>query len=658
MFLLIEILPGLLPSRAWLRHVECKQRDYRLQNMTSAGEKRPPSSPLESTLKERKMNPQDDKEPGEGGINAVDNSAIMTGIRNNLPGLMSEIMDANMAAMEKRLTATISNMTKRLEDKIDSSNVSFNERIDNIETVQEGFANRLQDFDDRIGNVESTTETNSGLHDMLVTLAKRVASLEDQRIKDEENQYLRSRVDELERLCYDTAMELRDKRICISGIKEVNNESPKKAAVRTLNQLASKYANPTPSQASKHQSIIKEDDIDIAYRSGKRIGKNPQNIVIHLKWSQTKLRIMALKKKMLGEKQVKHFISDDIPFEVRGLRQKLKNISEAAKNLDMESRVIGNKLSLNGKTYTSAELDGLSDEILEGTAQIKEVNGGVAYRGDSAFLSNFYPAPFSLDNHEFANVEQFFQYKKCLMMGEINMAAKILRTSRPLQAKTLGDKFKDSEEWMEERAKCMLNGTMAKYTQNVDLARKLLKTGDNGLYEATTDSFFGAGIGLGSNLWATGKWKGNNAAGKICMNVRSFLKEEIDKGTELDTIANKISYPVSPSIIPRAISTSYDEHESSSSSGSSTSSEEESDVEDSEREPIAETGTSLDSEVSMECTPSQVIEQSQVRTSESDQKQNPDKSKIYNSKRSKPGKGKQGKGGNKARRNKAKATQS
>lgn len=72
------------------------------------------------------------------------------------------------------------------------------------------------------------------------------------------------------------------------------------------------------------------------------MGKNPQNIVIHLKWSQMKLKIMALKNLLMGEKQVKHFISDDIPFEVLGLRQKMKNISEAAKNLGIKSEVIGN----------------------------------------------------------------------------------------------------------------------------------------------------------------------------------------------------------------------------------------------------------------------------------------------------------------------------
>lgn len=106
---------------------------------------------------------------------------------------------------------------------------------------------------------------------------------------------------------------------------------------------------PTPTQASRFQPLIKDDDIDIAYHVGKQIGKNPQNIVIHLKWSHTKMKIMGLKKRLLKNKVTNHFISDDVPFEVRGLRQKLKNISESAKKLNIDCKIVGNKLSLNGK---------------------------------------------------------------------------------------------------------------------------------------------------------------------------------------------------------------------------------------------------------------------------------------------------------------------
>lgn len=173
-------------------------------------------------------------------------------------------------------------------------------------------------------------------------------------------------MDELERQLLDLAMEQRDKRISISGIKDSGNETPKKTVVRTV-----RYDNPTPAQAANHKTFISEDDIDIAYRTGRKIGKIPQNIVVHLKWSQVKLRIMGLKKKLLENKQTKHFISDDIPFpfEVPGLRQKLKNICEAAKKQNIDSRVVRNKLILNGKSFTSADLEGLPDDLIDESAK-------------------------------------------------------------------------------------------------------------------------------------------------------------------------------------------------------------------------------------------------------------------------------------------------
>lgn len=155
--------------------------------MTSTGStKRPPSSLLESVEKGRKMDNLDTHEDtGNPGINAVDNAVIIAGIQSSLPSVMNEIMDANMSAMEERLTTSITNMTKRLEDKKDVTNLSFTERLETLETVQDGFANRLQEYDDRIGNVENVSESNSGLHDMVLALAKRIVVLEGHKAKEE-----------------------------------------------------------------------------------------------------------------------------------------------------------------------------------------------------------------------------------------------------------------------------------------------------------------------------------------------------------------------------------------------------------------------------------------------------------------------------------------
>lgn len=170
---------------------------------SSPGEKRPPSSSLESADAKRKMESgSNDGEQGSGGATNVDISVIMADIRSSLPTLMNKILDSNMAAMEDRLKNLIAEMTKRLEKKIDSSNVSTNDRLENIETVQEGFSGRLNDFEDRMGNmetlsdkIESAIENNAGLHDMIIALAKRVVSLENYQAKEEENQYLKTRVE-------------------------------------------------------------------------------------------------------------------------------------------------------------------------------------------------------------------------------------------------------------------------------------------------------------------------------------------------------------------------------------------------------------------------------------------------------------------------------
>lgn len=123
--------------------------------------------------------------------------------------------------------------------------------------------------------VEGAHELSTSLHGMLMSLAKRVTVIENERARDKENRYMDTMIEELNRRVGDLSSDVRDKRICISGIKEVKNESPKKAVVRVLKELAQKYSNPTPTESKRADPIISESDIDIAYRTGKKIGKNP-----------------------------------------------------------------------------------------------------------------------------------------------------------------------------------------------------------------------------------------------------------------------------------------------------------------------------------------------------------------------------------------------
>ena len=132
------------------------------------------------------------------------------------------------------------------------------------------------------------------------------------------------------------------------------------------------------------------------------------------------------------------------------------------------------------------------------------------------YLSNFYPAKFTLIDIEFSNVEQYFQYMKAMFFNDIETANKILQTSSPSIAKSLGREVEnfDEYEWERKNIQIMYDGVLAKFLQNKDLAYNLLQTGSSLLVE---------GNQWQDDYWGVVNGEGQNNLGIILMRVRSIL---------------------------------------------------------------------------------------------------------------------------------------
>lgn len=71
-----------------------------------------------------------------------------------------------------------------------------------------------------------------------------------------------------------------------------------------------------------------------------------------------------------------------------------------------------------------------------------------------------------------------------------------------------------------------------------------MRTDTLGLFEATTDQFFGAGIGYNSKKWDDRSWSGKNIAGKGLMKVRKILRQKITEGLNMEALG--FNYPFPP----------------------------------------------------------------------------------------------------------------
>ena len=144
------------------------------------------------------------------------------------------------------------------------------------------------------------------------------------------------------------------------------------------------------------------------------------------------------------------------------------------------------------------------------------------------YLSNWYPSPFTLDGVQFSSAEQCIMYQKCMIFGDHQCAEKILATDDTKLQQALGREAKGyiSDVWVGIRQIILRRALLAKFTQNEDLKKKLLDTGDCWLVEcARTDKIWACGIRLDDDRrFDAANWRGQNILGFTLMDVREMLR--------------------------------------------------------------------------------------------------------------------------------------
>jgi ribA/ribD-fused uncharacterized protein len=134
------------------------------------------------------------------------------------------------------------------------------------------------------------------------------------------------------------------------------------------------------------------------------------------------------------------------------------------------------------------------------------------FRGKYFFLSNFYESPVTWDNITYKNNESAFQSAKVLNVE----TRKQFSNLNPSEAKKKGRHVKLRSDWEEVKFDIMYEICLAKFTQNVNLKKLLLDTGNKYLEEGNT---------WGDKIWGTINGVGENNLGKILMRVREELKQ-------------------------------------------------------------------------------------------------------------------------------------
>ena len=138
-----------------------------------------------------------------------------------------------------------------------------------------------------------------------------------------------------------------------------------------------------------------------------------------------------------------------------------------------------------------------------------------SFDGEYDFLSNFYPCKVEWEGRIYQSSEGAYQSAKCVNENEKDMFTSIPAN----QTKKLGRKVDLREDWDKVKEDIMYDIVYAKFTQNKELADKLINTGTVELVE---------GNYWGDTYWGVCNGMGQNKLGKILMKIRSELVESLN----------------------------------------------------------------------------------------------------------------------------------
>lgn len=146
-------------------------------------------------------------------------------------------------------------------------------------------------------------------------------------------------------------------------------------------------------------------------------------------------------------------------------------------------------------------------------------------------LSQFYPCKFVVNGVLYSSAEQFMHAEKARLFKDEEMLQWILATDEPLAAKRFGRSVQgfDAKVWGENKDNIVVQGNVAKFSQNPELKAFLLATGDKVIVEAAPrDTIWAIGYGMKSeHIPYPTEWRGENRLGFDLMEARDIIRNNL-----------------------------------------------------------------------------------------------------------------------------------
>ena len=408
-------------------------------------------------------------------------------------------------------TLPISNRTlpvllRSMIDKIDSLVLVQDELAKENDTLKESleFAhNKISDLEKRDRDQETEIDKIKAIVETMESESRRI-KVDSQRLREKT----------IKSESYSRRMNLR-----FEGIESNPNENN----TQCRNKIY-KIMNDHLGIEDAERTIV----IERCHRDSKYKSQNPPSILAKFLSCHDRERVWNNRDKVNKNRENTIYLNEDFPPEMEKRRAFLRPYVKAAWAMNKRATLIGDTLLVDGNRYTADTLNELPDDIKPEKTVIKTENNITLFYRQDAYLSNSHPSVFEVDGKTYNCCEQFYSSKKAKCFDDKYTENQVLASTNPSEMKFLGNNVKgyNRDIWSRQEKNVMIRGLQAKFSQNEDLSKKLLSTGETLLAEASLkDTFWGTGVGMfEKNAFQKNTWKGINTLGSLLMEVRESLQ--------------------------------------------------------------------------------------------------------------------------------------
>ena len=231
------------------------------------------------------------------------------------------------------------------------------------------------------------------------------------------------------------------------------------------------------------------------------------------------------------------FVNREFSPEIERKRRTMLPILRAARHIDTykkQIRLEKDKVVIKGKDYDMSNIHDLPEDLNAFKVTSKENEYVVGYFGELNPLSNFFPAPFTLDGQDYISSEQFIQASKARLFNDQDAYNQIMGCKTSADCKDFSRKIKgvDNAKWDNVAADLCRPGIREKFVQNPILLEILVKrTGAKRIVECAKDRLWGTGTPLSQeDCLNSDRWITPGIMGKILEDIRMEFSTQFGPG--------------------------------------------------------------------------------------------------------------------------------